>query len=414
LGRAALAVGALSIGSLVRGAPVEAVADPGLGQASAQLLRIEPTSAGLSFGIIVAPISSDHRNDVARAVAQSTNFGLVGAALTGESCTGADPAIPPEALPKVLRTDSRDADAGTAKSVVEGPVTETVVADGRPDARSTGRLADLGLPGIVSLAGLSERTRSGLDADGIREATAHAEAADVVLLGGLVELHAITWDGRQHGTQGATGTFAIGGASIAGSPVPTQDPDALLEAVNAVTSPLGVTVAPPEVREIGDSIFVDPLTIAVVPNAGRDAVAATLLAGAQPLREAVFGALIDADCGNAAYITVLDILLGSITGSGTFKLSIGGVDAGSSAVDGFAFAGATRLVPPTPAGPAESSGSALAPAPVAAQPTTAGRTAPVAASVEDVSDGALAVALVALVLGAVLVELDRRTIARTP
>jgi hypothetical protein len=409
-GRVALAVGVL--GALVPSGTVDAAAEPGLGQASAQLLRIEPTSAGLSFGVIVAPISSDHRNDVARAVAQSTNFGLIGSALTADPCSGGEPPVPPEALPKVVRADSRDPDAGTTKTVVEGPVTETIVAEATPDARSTGRMADVGVPGVASVAGLSERTRSGIDGGGTREATAHAEVGELVLLGGLVELHGITWDGRHHGADGASGAFRIGAASIAGAPLPTQDPAAVLEAVNAVTSLLGVTLETPEVRQVGDSVFVDPLTIAVVPNEGRDAIAATLLAGIQPLREAVFGAFIDADCANAAYVTVLDILVGSLTGSGAFKLSLGGVDAGSSVVDAYTFAGSAP--PALPGSPAPAiSPAGTSPPPAIAPPTTVGRTAPVAATVDDVPDGAVAVALVALAVGAVLIELDRRTMRTT-
>jgi hypothetical protein len=412
-GRLTLAGAVLATGALVRGGPVEAADEAGLGQASAQMLRVEPTSAGLSFGVIVAPISSDHRNDVARAVAQSTNFGLVGAALTATPCNGGAPSIPPEALPKVFRTDSRDADAGAVKTITEGPVTQTIKADSTPDAASTGRLADLGVPGVVTMAGLSERTSSGIGGDGVRVATAHVEVAEVELLGGLVALHGIAWDGRHHGVDGPSGGFHIGSASIAGAPIPTQDPAAVLEAVNAVTSVLGVTLESPEVREVGANVYVDPLTIAVVPNPSRDALAAALLAGVQPLREAVFDAFIAADCGNAAYVTIIDLLLGSLTGSGTFQLSLGGVDAGSSVVDSYAFASAPPPPGPVsrPAGP-----TADRPSPPEATPAArpaVGPTARVAAPVDDVPDGAVPVALAALALGALLVELDRRKMRST-
>jgi hypothetical protein len=405
----------LAGGALIRGAPVAADAEPGLGQASGQLLRIEPTSAGLSFGVVVGPVSSDHRNEVARAVAQSMNYGLIGAALTAEGCTGGAPVIDPATLPVALRADSRDAGAGTSKTVSEGPITQTVVADGTPDARSSARLVDVGVPGLLSLAGMSEWTRSTIDDEGVRVATAHVEVADVQLLAGLVELHGLTWDGRHDGTNGASGAFRVQGASIAGVPVPTSDPVELLDGVNAVTSALGITISAPAVREVGDNVFVDPLTVAIVPNAGRDVVSAALLEGVQPLREALFGALIDADCSNSAYITVLDILLGSVTGSGSFRLSLGGVDAGSSVVDSYVFDAA----PPRAAAgmPVASTKLPAFDGPPAvgtvAGPTDVARPASVASSTDDVPDGAVAVALVALGLGAVLVELDRRTMRRT-
>jgi hypothetical protein len=76
-----------------------------------------------------------------------------------------------------------------------------------------------------------------------------------------------------------------------------------------------------------------------VPSAQRDQIAAGILGAIQPVRESLVDALLEQDCGNATYITVGDIVLGSITGAGSFSLELGGVQTKSEALQATSFLG---------------------------------------------------------------------------
>ena len=61
----------------------------------------------------------------------------------------------------------------------------------------------------------------------------------------------------------------------------------------------------------------------------------------QDLRQQVTEALIAQDCGNSTYITIADLVVGSFTGAGVFKIELGGVRAtsGETPSSGFTFGG---------------------------------------------------------------------------
>jgi hypothetical protein len=409
-GRTALALGlVLSAASVdltatsgASSAAASAVTRPGFGKAQAQLLMLDPRSAQLSFGVRFGPTVSDHRNAVARAQAQSTDYGLIGSALTGAGCSGTPPPFSAEQLPQPLRADSRvPADAKEA-TVVEGPITQSVVAEPRPYAHATSRLAEAVLPGILTIEGATDATTSGVDAKGVALVHADVEVARLQLLGGIVDLSGLHWEATNRAGAEAFGAFTIGAASIGGTPLPTQDASATIAAVNAVLSQLGIVILPPVSHLEGDTIFVDPIKIGVAPTATR-------------AREALFKALLDASCDSAAVITVADILLGSVTGGGSLTAAIGGAQAQLIPDDGAAEPSSPTTRTSSPEPEPVGTGAPFAFAPTAPAPTGGTAAAPTslrprttAAHLGHASDGALAVGLGALGLGAVLVEADRR------
>ena len=93
---------------------------------------------------------------------------------------------------------------------------------------------------------------------------------------------------------------------------------------------LGVQIKPPKAHLDAGILFVDPLSVAVVPSATRDALTGAVLGGAQPVRENLYDQILKASCKFSTFITVTDILVGSITGSGSFALELGGVQATTS------------------------------------------------------------------------------------
>ena len=416
VGRLAIVFGGvLLVASLVSPAS-QAATQPGFGKAQAGILMLDPRSAQLSFGVRFGPTVSDHRNQVARAQAQSTDYGLIGSALTGSGCDGGDPFIRPEDLPKPMRADSRNPKDLAEREVSEGPITQSVQADPRPYARATSRLVEASLPGIAELGGSATETISGVDDEGVPFVRAISDIASLSLAG-VVKLGGLHWEAQQNGDEQPTGSFTIGSATIGGVPVPTQDASALVQAVNAVLSQLGLVMTPPVTHVEDDTIFVDPIKIGIAPNQTRDLIAGETLAALQPAREALFQVLLDSSCDSGAAITVADILLGSVTGGGSLTAVVGGAQAqyippaagvrvggDTGASGGPALGGSDGFTGPGAFQP--STGDAAVGAPRTSTTTPPSRPTSVRTSLAD--DHAVPVALLALLLGALLVEADRR------
>jgi hypothetical protein len=417
VGRLAIVFGGvLLVASLVSPAS-QAATQPGFGKAQAGILMLDPRSAQLSFGVRFGPTVSDHRNQVARAQAQSTDYGLIGSALTGSGCDGGDPFVRAEDLPKPMRADSRNPKDLAEREVSEGPITQSVQADPRPYARATSRLVEASLPGIAEVGGAATETISGVDDEGVPLIRAISDVASLSVAGGVVKLGGLHWEAQQHGDDEPTGSFTIGSATIGGVPIPTQDASAVVAAVNALLQQLGLSLSPPVTHVEDDTIFVDPIRLGIAPNQTRDLLAGQVFAALQPAREALFQVLLDSSCNSGAAITVADILLGSITGGGSLTAVIGGAqaqfippasgvslggDAGTGGgptlggTDGF---GGPRAFQPD-------TGGAAVTVPGRATTTPSARPASVRTSFAD--DHAVPVALLALLLGALLVEADRR------
>jgi hypothetical protein len=417
-GRLIVAAGVVLLAASAQTRTSVAAVDLGFGKAQAQLLMLDPRSAQLSFGVRFGPTVADHRNLVARAQAQSTDYGLIGGAITGDDCaTGQKAAISGSDLPQPFRADSRVPKDATERSVSEGPITQSVQADGRPFARATSRLAEADLPGILTIKGAQNTTRSGVDDDGNPFVSADVDVATISVLGGIVELGPLHWEATNRGDGKPTGLFTIGRASIGGTPIPTQDASSTVAAINNVLAQLGIVLLPPVSHVETDTIFVDPIKFGVAPNATRDLLAGEVVAALQPVREQLFQALIDASCSSGGAITVIDILLGSVTGGGSLTAVVGGaqaqfirntagaqLDAGSGDAGGLDLGGTSSgdggLVVPdvpdtTPGGTAVTT------------PGRAGRTA-ATTTAGTASDGAVAVAVCTLLLGGLLIEADRR------
>jgi hypothetical protein len=188
-------------------------------------------------------------------------------------------------------------------------------------------------------------------------------------------------------------------------------------AINDALSQLGIVILPPVSHLEGDTMFVDAIKVGVAPNPTRDLVAGSVVELLQPAREALFQTLLDATCDSAAVITVADILLGSVTGGGSFTVAIGGAQAQLSTDDGptAPSAAAPRVAPSTGAAPPALGTvpfavgpTGAAPAGVTGAPPSPLRPRAASARLGRQSDGALAVGLGALALGVALVEADRR------
>lgn len=149
--------------------------------------------------------------------------------------------------------------------------------------------------------------------------------------------------------------------------------------------PLGFTLEPPTTRVEAGIAFVDPMRVGIVPSEIRESVLGPVIGGAQPVRQSVFDLILEQDCGNATYILIGDIVLGSVTGAGSLAVEVGGVTATSSELRGSSFLGGFggSLAPLTPSNGSGTLGTSLGsssgstgggtvtPTTLAAVPTTA-------------------------------------------
>ena len=359
------AVWAVAMGGLLAASPAasgqEAV-EPGLGNAYAQGIKVDPRSGRLSFGITYGMSLAGHQNNVAVAEARSVDLGVIGTTLAGEGCDGGDPTLPKEDQPQPLVARSTEEGSGDEKVESEYGTEKRAQASQDPFARSVATTAAAGEAAVLQIGASRSVTESGI-VDGARVARAITEIERVSLGGDQVVLKGLRWEAIFKSTPAdePSGSFTIEGIEVGGEklPIPEDNPLASLAEANAALEPLGFRITPPTVRTESGIQFVDPMRISVVPSSTRESVLGPVFNAVQPVRESVFDAIIQADCGNAAYITVLDLVLGSITGAGSLNLELGGVTATSSAIKLTSFLGGLPGAPSLPPLPGAGSSPSL-------------------------------------------------------
>lgn len=382
--RTAVAAGAITLltflatdpGAAAPGAPTQAAGfNPGTGNAIALGYKVNPVAGNLSFGITAGESIAGHQNTGATGQSRAINLGVIGVTLAGEGCDGGSPTLPESQQPQPLVVTSADEGAAQGKTAKEAEViTKSARATPDPFAEAITEIAPLGDRSTIYIGGGRTVTHSGVVADGVREALARTEIAEVVIAGGAIKLKGLTWQAvhRSGAEEAAEGSFRIEGLEIGGQRIPIPD-DLLdqLEVVNQLLGVLGVEITAPEVRVEEGIVFVDPLKIAIVPNTLRDSLTQPLFELIQPVREDLTDLLLEVDCGNSTYITVVDLVLGSVSGAGSLGLELGGVQATTAELNAFEF---PQLPPPpdvapaapapaTPAPPSTGAGFASAPVP---------------------------------------------------
>lgn len=313
----------------------------GTASASAQAFKVNPTASALSLGVTFGISLAGYTNQVAKADARGIDLGIIGTILAAAGCDGSAPTLASDQQPQPLTVDSRDAGAAQGKSEPEtfmgNPlpgITKTAQATGAPLADAGVTIGQQGQPAAFTISGATSSARTEIVKGNIRQAVATADIGSLDIGAGAVKLGGMHWDITNH-TGGETSTahnFAIGSAVIGGTPVPTQDPGAVIDAANKVLNPIGIEIRPPVFRQVNQGYTIDPLSIAVVPSSARDQLYGTILGALQPVRQQVTDALLKASCKFGSPITIADVAVGSITGAGSFSLELGGVSASSGDV----------------------------------------------------------------------------------
>ena len=371
-------------------APAQAAAgfNKGTGSALAESIRLDPVAGGLSFGVGVGESLAGHQNSSATAESRAANTGVIGTTAAAEGCDGGDPTLPKEDQPTPLRAQSGEEGAEEGKSGQDEKVPGVdrfVRATTDPFAEAITSGSNLDIPGVLSVQGARSTASSGVVNGDTREAIARTEIGRLAFVLGAVEIRDMVWEAhhRTGATDEQTATFSIGAMTIGGQAVPVDDPTAALAEANVVLAQVGLQIRPPRAHfdetSRGKLATVDPLGIRVVPAPARDGVLGPVLGGVQPAREELFNALIEQDCGNATFITILDIVLNAFGAGGYFAVELGGVQAMTNEITRFGGLGAAGGTLPSlegtlPASGATSGSSSLGGSSVSSGSTSSGST----------------------------------------
>lgn len=322
----------------------------GSANAFAQSFRINPKAGSLSVGIGFGLSLAAYQNAVGIAESRSVDLGIVGSLLAARNCMD-QVTLSQDQQPHILHVEARGAQSSVSQDGTDagGAITKHVEATTQPTSRSVTTNAPLSIPGLVEVQGSRSESRTRFLPSGVREAIATSDIAALDLAGGMVRLKGLHWEATfLSGAENVrTGKFSVGSLIIGGAPVPVSDPAAAIDAVNQALAPLGLALVRPAAHEAAGFLVVDPLQLSVVPNTLRDTTLGTVFNGLQPLREQLVAALFSADCRLEDVVTVVDILIGSISGAGTFNLELGGVSATSREINATGFL--QRLTPLPPA-----------------------------------------------------------------
>ncbi len=451
LRRVAAALAIVSVTSLAAAAlvPARSSADApgfsnGTAAATAQGVRINPTAAQLSLGISFAVSLTGYTNQVAKSEARGIDLGEIGATLAAAGCDGGKPTLPQEDQPNPLTVDSRDAGAAQGQTqpetVFKSPlpgITKYARATADPFGESRVDDASLNGSGVFDISGVRTDSVVHILGGNTREAVATSDIGLINIGGGQVVLRNLHWEAIHHSGADSkpTTVFSIGSATIGGQAVPTGDPSAAMAAANQALGAIGIELRAPTVQADDRLVTIGPLSVGVVPNSTRDSVSGAVIGAALPARQALVDALLKATCHTSDVTTIADLVVGSITGSGSLSLELGGVQAGSGELhffNGLDFSLAQNAldngVAATPAVPGEPGSSGGAPTAVATgtygavvgttgtggRPTIGGRqfARPIAAHGGSRGGMLAAVGGIGLLLMLAAVEGDRRMMRR--
>ncbi|WP_436795178.1 hypothetical protein [Actinospongicola halichondriae] len=340
------ATASASSASAARPAQTEA---PGAGQGIAELIQVDPAIANLALTMRVGTSLAGHQNLGATSEARTVDLGFIGSILTSEGCDGGDPTIPPSAIPEIVSASSANPeDADGSSSDVAGLVSAFVQADSVPSSKAMSRLEPLGLPGLVDVIG--GRTEVTSTADGHRT-VAVSEIARLDIAGGVISIRGMRWEAvRQLEPAVTTTQFDAAKLFVAGAEIPLPAGDvlpAIEQALAPVLDGAGIELSFPQQVEIPDGIALTPLSVGVVPGEVRDGILGPIFEAVQPARSSLADFLLDLDCGNSTYVTVLDVVLGAVSGAGFAAVRVGGVQADARTIELTSFLGGS----PAPAQP---------------------------------------------------------------
>ncbi|MFZ4518522.1 MAG: hypothetical protein ACOYOP_09040 [Microthrixaceae bacterium] len=372
--RSALAVlGAALLVASLAGPSAAAGFNAGDAQASADTFSLNIKAANATIGFTFGRSIAQYRDRTGSAEGRALDLGALPTLFGGEQCDGSPPLLNPATLPPLTRADSAVAGADSSRRVQAfqpglngGPAGDPA---GFQDATATvlpsSRAITESVPADIFLlavdGGRTEVTTQLKDQ--VREARAVVTADQLRILGGLFTINRPRWEAvaRSGADTATTGSFTFDSATLFG--IPRTNAEVLADlagfksGIEQLLAPLGVRFEMPTVQVRDDGVRVTPMAFRVENPPFGTQVLIPFLGRIDPLVQALRQAAVREDCRNQTALTVLDVLLGVLGGSGSIEILAGGADAATHDVD-------YTVAPIADAPPAPS-----APAPVVADGT---------------------------------------------
>lgn len=305
-----------------------------------QSLRVGGFTGGLEYALTLGVALARAQGQQGNAQAQLIDLGVFGLILSqpGE-CTGTSP-LPPEQVPRPLRVSSVKGERSATNRYADGRLvsggSEYSHASPQPAADARTQVGAFEIPALISLDGLDSRASARIiTRSELRDSVGSTDVGRIDIAGGLVRLDGLHWlVERVTGSKDQhTESFTVGRIALAGVPLPSETPEQIaesFEAINAALAGAGISIHPPVIdRRKDGTTEVTSLFVRIGGNDQANPVVGQILGQLQPARDELYAQLQSGGCPVdpvyvSAALTVFDITLASLTGSGGLTLEVGG------------------------------------------------------------------------------------------
>jgi hypothetical protein len=318
-------------------------------QATADTFSLNLKAANATIGFTYGRSLAGYQDRTGTAEARALDLGVLPVLFAGEQCDGSPGLLNPDTLPGLTRADSSEQGADTSRrlqafqpGISGGPAGDPA---GFQDATATplpsswagteSAPADIGL---IAIDGGRTEVTTKLQ-DQVREAHAVSTATQLRVLGGLFTFNQPKWEATaQSGARNsASGSFSFASATVLGIPRSPADALADLDGFKAgleqLLAPLGVVLDLPKVEVREDGVKVTPMGFRIVDPPFGSQVVLPFLGQIDGEVQRWRDDLLAQDCKNATLLTVVDVLLGVLGGSGSVEALAGGVDVSTHDTD---------------------------------------------------------------------------------
>jgi hypothetical protein len=184
------------------------------------------------------------------------------------------------------------------------------------------------------VSGLQSHSYSRLVKGTARIAEADAQIGSVQLLGGKVQLSGLKWTARERtgSSAGSHGRFSIQAARLAGHklPVTAASIDSSIHAINKALKPTGLHLSMPSRSRQNGKLSVSPLSLGIDDSKlGNDTINPVVTA-IQPVANQLTDLLIGINCKLGSFLTLADLALSAVDGTGGLDVEFGGATAATN------------------------------------------------------------------------------------
>lgn len=321
----------------------------GEAEASADTFTLNIIQGNANIGFTYGRSIAGYRDRTASAEGRALDLGVLPTLFAVEQCDGSTPPMNPATLPPVTRVDSTEANAGRSRRVEvfvpgtdggpHGPRAgfQDAMASPLPASRALTESVDTDVV-LLALDGGRTEVTSRLEGR-VRQAHAVVTADELRVFGGLFTFTEPRWEAlaRSGDVEEARGSFTFESATVLG--VPRSHEEALRDfgeferGLEQLLRPFGVQLDLPTVEVEDGKVEVTPMAFRVVDPPFGKQVLAPFFGSIQPYREAAARQAVAEDCKVALSITLLDVVLGVLAGSGSVEVLAGGAQAFTADTD---------------------------------------------------------------------------------